>query len=237
MSITESRERVYDFRNGYRKEAENIYGWLRHAGFTPEWDLGDREGEYRYGITLPAREVSQLHELQRQHPARWGNAPEVAQALRDNQAEVAAQVERDRARRALLTPEQDKWIEVLHYETRMHGSEALDLNEKLHELAAQHFVLSLANVSESGLSATQERALEVIEGAVQDALAEVPGIKGAKFLADPRGTTVGVLFTSGASDSLSGCYKVPLNPERVSALQQEGPGFWEAVADVPKNTP
>lgn len=234
---TPSLERVYDYPNGFRREAESMYGWLRHEGFTPAWDMGVREGEHRLGITLPASQVPQLREFQRRHPARWGNAPEVAQAMRDNQAEMAAQAERDRARRAALTQDQDNWIEVLHQQTGLDGSSALDLNDKLHELAAQHFVLSLANVNEGGLSDAQERALEAIEGQVQDLLASVPGVQGAKFFADPRGTTVGVLFASGAADSFSGAYKVPLNPERVSALRLESSSFWEALADVPKHKP
>ncbi|EIQ2412888.1 hypothetical protein LUY00_004605, partial [Salmonella enterica] len=40
------RERVYDFPNGFRSEAENMYGWLRHEGFSPEWDTGERDGKH-----------------------------------------------------------------------------------------------------------------------------------------------------------------------------------------------
>lgn len=234
---SQARVRVYDFPNGFREEAERMYGTLRAEGFTPAWDSGKRDdGEFRSGITLPVREVPQLHELQRMKPATWGNAPEVEQSLRESQAEMARQLGHDRLRRAALTPEQENWIEVLHIETHLNGSTVLELNEKLHELAAQHFVLSVASVND-GLSETQERALEGIEGAVQDVLASVPGIQGAMFQKDPRGMTVGILFASGAADSSAGCYKVPLNLARVRALLQEGPDFWEAVAGVPKNTP
>lgn len=65
--------RVYDFPNGYRNEAENMYKWLRHAGFTPTWDFGIRNGSHCSGITIPENEISQLKLLQRTHPARWGN--------------------------------------------------------------------------------------------------------------------------------------------------------------------
>lgn len=230
------RERVYDYPNGFRETAQHMFGWLLHAGLAPEWDMGVRDGEYRYGITLGSSDAQQLHDLQRQNPARWGNAPEVAQSLRENQQEIQALSTQNQARRAALTPEQDAWIEVLHYHTGLSASQAMDLNERLHELAAAHFVLCLVDVNE-GLSGTQERALEVIEQKAEEALAGVPGVVGAKFLYDPRGSTVGVVFSSGASDSLSGCYKVPLNPTRVEALQRDGAECWNAWADEAKPAP
>lgn len=85
----EERERVYDFPNGYRDQAENMYRWLRHEGFSPELDIGQRGGEYRTGIMIPANEVPQLRNLQKTYPARWGNHPDVEKAIDDNRREMA----------------------------------------------------------------------------------------------------------------------------------------------------
>lgn len=76
-----SQELVYDFGNGFREQAESMYGWLRHANLTPSWDNGVRDGQYRYGLTLPIDQVPALRELQRAHPARWGNHPDVVAEL------------------------------------------------------------------------------------------------------------------------------------------------------------
>lgn len=220
------RERVYDFPNGFRSEAENMYGWLRHEGFSPEWDIGERDGKHHMGITIPVHEVPQLRIFQKTNPARWGNHPDVAQAMKDNQREIEEQSKINREKLAKLTPEQRDWIEVIHYETHLHLPHALELNERLHELAAQHFTLAYIDVSESGLSKRQEQAREAIEQQITELLDGVPNVKGPYFVYDPRGTTVGVKFESGRADSITGSYKVPLNPERVRALG--GENFWEA---------
>lgn len=219
------RERVYDFPNGFRSEAENMYGWLRHEGFSPEWDTGERDGKHHMGITIPVHEVPQLRIFQKTNPARWGNHPDVAQAMKDNQREIEEQSKINREKLAKLTPEQRDWIEVIHYETHLHLPQALELNERLHELAAQHFKLAHMDVSESGLSKRQEQAREAIEQQITELLDGVPNVKGPHFVYDPRGTTVGVKFESGRADSITGSYKVPLNPERVKALGNED--FWE----------
>jgi hypothetical protein len=75
------RERVYDLPNGHRNSAEHMYRCLQHEGFSPELDNGERDGEYRYGITIPVHEVPQLRLLQKTNPALWGNHPDVAQRL------------------------------------------------------------------------------------------------------------------------------------------------------------
>lgn len=220
------RERVYDFPNGFRSEAENMYGWLRHEGFSPEWDTGERDGKHHMGITIPVHEVPQLRIFQKTNPARWGSHPDVAQAMKDNQREIEEQSKINREKLAKLTPEQRDWIEVIHYETHLHLPQALELNERLHELAAQHFKLAHMDVSEGGLSKRQEQAREAIEQQITELLDGVPNVKGPHFVYDPRGTTVGVKFESGRADSITGSYKVPLNPERVKALGDEP--FWDA---------
>lgn len=219
------RERVYDFPNGYRSQAESMYGWLRHEGFTPDWDFGVRDGEARSGITIPVHQVPQLRIFQKTNPARWGNHPDVEKAMKDNQREMEEQSRINREKSAKLTPEQREWIEVIHYETHLHASQALELNERLHELSAQHFKLAHMDV-ESGLSKQQEYARETIEQQITELLDGVPNIKGPHFLYDPRGSTVGVKFESGRADSITGCYKVPLDPKRVKSLGNEE--FWTA---------
>lgn len=216
-TMSEQRERVYDFPNGYRESAENMYRWLRHEGFTPEWDFGVREGEHRSGITIPANEVPQLRIFQKTNPARWGNHPDVAAELKaaEEQGKQDAAVNRQRLDR--LNPEQRDWIEKIHYETGAHLGQALDLNDKLHDLAAKHLKLCLLDVEE-GLSSSQEAARDAIEGQIREACNGIKGIKDAKFLYDPRGTTVAVVFESGAYNSFSGGWKVPIDPKYLKSL-------------------
>jgi len=52
------------------KEAESMYGWLRHYGLTPSW------GPSRMGksiILLPTSEIPTLVKMQQHDPARFGN--------------------------------------------------------------------------------------------------------------------------------------------------------------------
>ena len=169
-------------------------------------------------------------------PVRIGN---MEQPMKDNEDEIV------RKKLAVLTPAQRDWIMVLHEEThrprnfggRSPGAtistrtvslpQALELNERLHELAAQHFVL--ANIDdERGLSEKQVQAREAIEQQITGLLDGVPNVKGPYFLYDPHGATVGVEFESGRADSITGCYKVPLCPKRVKALGDEP--FWDYPA-------
>lgn len=213
---------VYDFPNGFHREAENMFGWLRHEGFSPEWNAGFRDGEHRTGITIPSDEVPQLRIFQKTNPARWGNPPDVKKALVDNQRKMETQAKINREKMDKLTEDQRDWIERIHYETHLTLADALALNEILHELAVLHFKLALLSTSENGLTKEQELARDGIEQRVREVLADVPNVKGADFSYDPRGLTVGVRFESGASNSLKeGVYKVPLDPRRVKAFDNE----------------
>lgn len=225
-----ARERVYDFPNGYREQAENMYRWLRHEGFTPDWDFGVREGTHHSGITLPSTEVDAFRAVQRGNPARFGNTPEVKAALDQNQRDMEALVARDRARAEALTPEQRDWIEVIHYETGLNNTEALDLNEKLHDLSVKHFKLCHIDLVE-GLSKDQGRARDVIETDIREAVSGLRGVKDAAFIYDPRGSTVGLQFESGRHNSFGsgGMYKVPLASAAVAALDDRA--FWAEYSD------
>lgn len=218
--MSEQRERVYDFPNGFQTQAESIYGWLRHEGFAPEWDCGVRDGEYCYGITIPAHEVSQLRIFQKTNPARWGNHPDVAAELKASQQQAERDAEVNRQRLDRLNPEQREWIEQIHYETGLYVGQALDLNDKLHDLAAKHLKLCLIDV-EHGLSSEQEAVRDAIESQVQEICGGIKGIKEAKFLYDPRGTTVAVVFESGAHNSFSGGWKVPVDAEYLKSIDAD----------------
>ena len=218
-----TRERVYDIPNGYRDSAETMFRRLQHQGFSPEWDFGQRGGEHMSGITIPQNEVGQLRLLQKTNPATWGNSPEVEKALDENKQQIEAASAQRHARMEKLTPEQREFIEVLHYQSNgaLQVDAALGVNERLHELAAQHHRLAQISLSESGLSKAQERVQDDVEKQIVLLSHEIPGVLEPKFMYDPRGTTVGLMFESGAHDSLNGSYKVPLNPARMKELANE----------------
>lgn len=68
---------VYRFRNGFQKQADNTYGWLRSYNLTPSWEFKDGETMIR----LPLIEVPCLRLMQKADPARWGNPPEPVAAI------------------------------------------------------------------------------------------------------------------------------------------------------------
>ena len=67
-------KRVYLFPNGFSREAEAMYGWLRNYNLTPSW--GDCEPG-KLAIDLPAGEVSCLLLMAEHNPARFGNASQI----------------------------------------------------------------------------------------------------------------------------------------------------------------
>lgn len=211
---------VYEFSNGFRKEAENMYGWLRHEQFTPKWGAGIAgKNPSELSILLPPEEVPQLRIFQTSNPARWGNHPDVSKMLDEAQQASERMVNENRERLKKLTPEQREWIETIHQQTGLHLGDALDLNDKLHLLAAQHLKLCAINL-DTGLTSSQSNAQDVIERKVSELVEGVNGIKGAVFSHDARGTTVAVKFESGAANSFleGGSYKVPVNPAYVKSL-------------------
>lgn len=139
-------------------------------------------------------------------------------------SDVAA-VALDKERRVvvMLNEDQKVWVETLMRETGIGRDHALSVNDVVGDLAAKHFKLTLMNV-EDGLTSPQEAAQEAIEAKIREAVEGLPGIKDADFIYDPRGTTVGVRFESGASDSFTGMWKVPLAAGAVKALDSD---FWE----------
>lgn len=66
-------ETVYTFPNGFLKEAQSTYTWLRHYNLNPSWGTC-LDGQHR--IQLPAAEVPCLRMMQKADPARFGNPPQ-----------------------------------------------------------------------------------------------------------------------------------------------------------------
>lgn len=232
MKMNIDKERVYDIPNIHRDSAETMYARLRTAGFTPEWDIGVRDGEQRAGILIPQQEVNQLRTLQQNSPATWGNHPDVHKSLAQAQSDSESNAEINRGRMGALTDKQREFVEVIHYQTHLNNGAALDLNDRLHELSAQHLRLAQLDLNENGLSDAQKLVRDEIELQLCSLLVGTPGVLEPKFSYDPRGSTVGVLFDSGAHNSLDGSYKVPLNPERVKELAHEN--FQSAIEAMKK---
>lgn len=67
----EDRLVVYEIPNGFRSEAEHMFGWLQHMRFTQDWCVMQNGA---IGISIPAREVPRLRILQKENPARWGSS-------------------------------------------------------------------------------------------------------------------------------------------------------------------
>jgi hypothetical protein len=125
-----------------------------------------------------------------------------------------------------MNVEQILFVERLTQEGGVTRDAAALLTKTLGELAAMHLKLSEIHVNE-GLSPAQEEALEAIEDDIRDVVRSTPGLRDAVFLYDPRGTTVGVHFLSGASNSLTGAWKIPIPDGAVAAL---APDFWKEFA-------
>lgn len=72
-ATTKATRTVYTFPNGFARNAEAIYGWLRHYNLTPSW--GDcSDGSMR--IELSPSDAGCLVKMMKHNPARFGNPPE-----------------------------------------------------------------------------------------------------------------------------------------------------------------
>jgi hypothetical protein len=118
--------------------------------------------------------------------------------------------------------ERGEWIALLKKETGLEQSELAELDNRLHDLAAHHFLLALGRVNGT-LDLSDQQYIDVsnaIKSKIDDLLADVPGIKSVRFLDDPRGETVAVMFDSGAFNSFTEGWKVPLDPQRLSEINK-----------------
>ncbi len=107
--------------------------------------------------------------------------------------------------------------------------QAVSLVHCLSDLAAKHQKLCEIDL-QKGLSASQSHARDAIEQQVNELLADVQGITGAKFMYDPRGETVGIVFANGASNSLTGSWKVPVTLPSYRKLAKQD--FWTAYEGI-----
>lgn len=181
----------------------------------PNGIWGKREGQFMLGITIPQNETSQLRLLQKSNPATWGNHPEVEAMLDKSKQQMEAASEIRRARLGALTSDQREFIEVLHHQSKgelqVCGCSARCERQVARAGGASVHRLAQISLSESGLSKAQERVQEGVEKEIVLPAQEIPGVLEPKFMYDPRGTTVGLMFDSGAHNSLNGSYKVPLS--------------------------
>lgn len=127
------------------------------------------------------------------------------------------------------TTELQEWIDRLHTETGMDEPDAAAFRFRLQSLSAMHWKLTSIDLA-VGLSADQSSARDAVEAQLKDALAGIRGIVGPVFIYDPRGTTVGIKFESGAYNSFSGggCFKVPVSERALNALTGD---FWCKVTE------
>lgn len=107
--------------------------------------------------------------------------------------------------------------------------QAISLVHGLSDLAAKHQKLCEIDLKD-GLTTGQSHARDAIELQVKGLLDDVQGISGAKFLYDPRGETVGIVFADGAHNSLNGSWKVPVTTHGYRALADKD--FWTAFEGV-----
>jgi hypothetical protein len=93
---------------------------------------------------------------------------------------------------------------------------------KLGELAAMRMKLAVMSMSEDPTD-QQVEAWEEIERKICTIANEQPGLKGAEFRYDPRGAMTAVQLTSGASNSITGAWEIPLADDALKALDAN---FW-----------
>lgn len=132
-----------------------------------------------------------------------------------------------------MNKEQREFVDRVVEEGKITRDLAVIVTDKLGELSAMH--LKLADIDLNvGLTGPQKAAQDAIENEIREGVRGLPGMKDAAFLYDPRGTTVGVQFESGAYNSFNGSWKVPLADGAVKALAAD---FWEKYVPKPDLTP
>lgn len=124
---------------------------------------------------------------------------------------------------------QREFVDRVAEEGKITRDLAVIVTDKLGELSAMHLKLAEIDLN-VGLTEPQTAAQEAIEKEIRDGVRGIPGMKDAAFLYDPRGTTVGVQFESGAYNSFNGSWKVPLADGAVKALAAD---FWEKYVSKP----
>jgi len=123
-------------------------------------------------------------------------------------------------------------IEMLQQESALDAATATAVAQELMGLAAKHLKLCHMDL-DPGLTDEQSIARDGIEEAVADRIRSVAGIKDACFIYDPRGTTVGIRFESGAYNSFveGGSWKIPVSQSTFQALNENE--FWREYVPAP----
>ncbi len=128
---------------------------------------------------------------------------------------------------------QREFVDRVAEEGKITRDLAVIVTDKLGELSAMHLKLAEIDLN-VGLTGPQKAAQDAIENEIREGVRGLPGMKDAAFLYDPRGTTVGVQFESGAYNSFNGSWKVPLADGAVKSLAAD---FWEKYVPKPDLTP
>lgn len=100
-------------------------------------------------------------------------------------------------------------IDILVQECKIAESEATFLAGNMVKLASTHMVLTIREVNQ-GLGEDQKRHLSHIETWFELMADSLPGVAAADFNGDIRASTVFLAFESGASNSFSGKWRVPV---------------------------
>ncbi|TAL63599.1 MAG: hypothetical protein EPN79_15695 [Burkholderiaceae bacterium] len=129
--------------------------------------------------------------------------------------------------RRLMDSDQRAFVDTLINESQLELPYAVSLAQRLGELAAMDRKLRVIDSNE-GLSAEQERAQGVLAEQIKALLHGIRGVDAARFHPDPRGTTVGITFTSRNHNSLTGDWKVPHDRQTYEGLENRP--FWDDLA-------
>ncbi|ANN80864.1 hypothetical protein [Bordetella flabilis] len=145
---------------------------------------------------------------------------EYAQEQCDESLELIGQIQAvgDAARMANLAENQRQFVEALREGTGLSLSAALQLQEQMRELAAQHCILARLSAHEGGLSSKEDHAICTIEASVKALFGDLPGVDGLTFHDDPHDRTIKI-------DLRGQPLWVPLDEKRVRELSDER--FWE----------
>lgn len=100
-------------------------------------------------------------------------------------------------------------IDVLVAECKLEVSAATFLARNMVKLASTHMVLTIREMNQ-GLGDDQQRHMKLIETWFELMAESLPGVSGADFNGDVRASTVFLSFESGASNSFSGKWRVPV---------------------------
>ncbi|MGH8156641.1 MAG: hypothetical protein ACREPQ_00845 [Rhodanobacter sp.] len=125
-----------------------------------------------------------------------------------------------------LPDDRRELVDLLQEHGRLNLPLAVSLEEHLVDMATQHRWLCAADIA-TGLSDAQKQAQQALEDRLETFATELDGITGAYLNGDPRGTTMGLRFESGISNSLTGAYKIPSDPVIYKLLDKRA--FWDEI--------